>query len=161
MRSRATAALAVAVLSVLPTAGCYQGFDDTVNTQGPSGNGTDFEVGDLLVQDTTMVVDPENPRAGNLIMTIVNDGETDDALVSASLASGARGATEGPVGVPAGQATKTAVAFLGVAEPAGSYTTVTLTFGKAGSSTAEVLVVPAVGYYAEYRPTIDQEETAP
>ena len=33
IRSRAAVALAVSLVAVLPTAGCYQGFDNTVNNQ--------------------------------------------------------------------------------------------------------------------------------
>lgn len=165
MRSRTVAALAVCMLAVLPTAGCYQGFDGTVNTQGPTGNGTDFLVGeDLKVQDTTLVVDPENPSAGNLIMTIINEGEVDDALVSASIESAGNGATEGPIEVRSGAAVKVGgpngvpgVAFLGLTERPGSYATVTLQFRNAGSAEAQVVVVPAVDYYAEYGPSIDTE----
>jgi hypothetical protein len=165
MRSRTAAALAACMLAVLPTAGCYQGFDETVNTQGPTGNGTDFLVGeDLKVQDTTLVVDPENPSAGNLIMTIINEGEVDDALVGASIQSAGNGATEGPIEVPSGAAVQVGgpngvpgVAFLGLTEPPGSYATVTLQFRNAGSAEAQVAVVLASGYYEEYGPSIDAE----
>jgi hypothetical protein len=165
MRSRTAAALAACLLAVLPTAGCYQGFDDTVNTQGPTGNGTDFLVGeDLKVQDATLVVDPEKPSNGNLIMTIINEGEVDDALVSATIESAGNGATEGPIEVRAGTAVKVGgpggapgVAFIGLTEPPGSYATVTVQFRNAGSEQVDVVVVPATDYYADYGPKIDAE----
>ena len=80
MRTRAAAA-ALSIVAVLPVAGCYQGFNQTVNDQGPSGNGTDLQVGPLLVQDTTIVAGDAGLR-GALLMTVVNTGEADDALVA-------------------------------------------------------------------------------
>ena len=51
IRSRAAAALAVCLVSVLPTAGCYQDDGETVSSQGPTGNGTDLSIGDdILIQ---------------------------------------------------------------------------------------------------------------
>lgn len=160
MRSRTASALAISILAVLPTAGCYQGFEGTVNTQGPSGNGTDFAVTEVLqVQDATLVASPDNPGAANLVMTIINKGEADDALLTAKVASGATGATEGPVEVAAGQAVPTTVAFINLAEKPGYYADVTLSFRDAGSVTQAVAVVPGTDYYADYVPVIDVEET--
>jgi copper(I)-binding protein len=168
-RSRALATVAACLVAVLPLAGCYQGFEGTVSTQSPSGNGTDFEVGDLKVQDATLVTDPEDPTAASLIMTIVNEGETDDTLVSAEVGTSA-GSTEGPIAVPAGAAVAVgspepgspSVAFLGLTTAPGEFAPVTLRFTTAGSTPepVEVAVVVGEGYYADYAPSIDRSEQA-
>lgn len=164
MRNRVSAALAVSLLAILPAAGCYQGFDGTVNSQDPTGNGTDFEVGDLRVQNTTLVADASGSGTAGLTMTIINDGEADDALVSASIESVGAGATEGPVQVAAGSAVKVggpggapAIAFIGLTQPAGTYADVTFTFRDAGSTTVPIALVPGTDYYQDYAPTIDTE----
>lgn len=164
MRNRVSAALAVSLMAVLPAAGCYQGFDGTVNSQDPTGNGTYFEVGDLRVQNTTLVADGSGSGSAALVMTIINDGEADDALVSASIESVGAGATEGPVQVTAGSAVKVggpggapAIAFIGLTQPAGTYADVTLTFRDAGSTTVPIALVPGTGYYEDYAPTLDTE----
>jgi copper(I)-binding protein len=163
LRTRASAVL-VSVIAVLPLAACYQGAGRTVSNQGPTGNGTDFVVGsDLKVQDTTLVADPDRPSSAALIMTVINEGEADDALVSASIGT-LRGATEGPVALPAGRAVRLggpggapAIAFVDLPQQPGSYATVNLTFRKAGAAQAQVAIVPATGYYAGYGPSIDAE----
>lgn len=165
MRSRTTAALAASVLAVLPTAGCYQGFEDTVNTQGPTGNGTDFAVGeDLLVQDTTLVANPDDPKTAALVMTVINNGEVDEAVVAVANDQGAKGATEGPIKVPSGAAVRVGgpgnptVVLTGLTQQPGSFTTVTLDFERNGSVTESVAIVPAAGYYADYGPNLDTAE---
>ena len=165
IRSRTFAALAACTLAVLPTAGCYQGFEGTVNTQDPTGNGTDFEVGqDLLVQDTTLVADPDDPSTAALVMTVVNIGEVDDAVVSVANDQGAEGASEGPVLVPSGTAAQVggpgnpSIVLTGLAKGPGTFTTVTLSFERNGSVTTPVAIVPATGYYADYGPTADSAE---
>lgn len=164
LRTRASAVL-VTVIAVLPAAGCYQGAGSTVNSQGPTGNGTDFEVGsDLKVQDVTLVADPDEPSTAALIMTVVNEGEADDALVSATIGS-ATGATEGPIALPAGRAVRLggpggspAIAFIGLAQRPGGYAPVTLMFRGAGPAQAQVAVVAATGYYEGYGPNVDSAE---
>jgi hypothetical protein len=164
MRNRVFAALAVSLLAVLPAAGCYQGFNGTVNSQDPTGNGTDFEVGALRVQNTTLVADASGSGSAALVMTIINDGAADDALVSASIESVGAGAAEGPIQVAAGSAVKVggpggdpAIAFVGLTQPAGTYADVTVTFRDAGSATVPIALVPGSGYYEDYAPTLDTE----
>jgi hypothetical protein len=167
IRSRVLATVAVCLAAVLPTAGCYQGFEGTVNTQGPSGNGTDFVVGDLKVQDATLVTDPEDPTAASLIMTLLNEGETDDSLVAATVGT-STGATEGPIALPSGAVVPVgspepgspSIAFIGLTAKPGDFAPVTLRFGSAGSTEpVGVKVVVGEGYYADYAPTIDREES--
>lgn len=161
MRTRASAALAVCLLAVLPAAGCYQGSGNTVNDQPATGNGTDFAVGeDLLVQDTTLVADLEGGRA-SLIMTIVNEGELDEALSSVVVTDAAGATASGPITVGSGAAVKVGgdspnqIVVTGLTVPAGSYAEVTLGFSKAGSATQSIAVVPATSYYEEYAPAAE------
>ncbi len=159
IRSRAAVALAVTTLAVLPTAGCYQGFDNTVNSQGPTGNGTDFRVGDVLVQDTTLVASPTESGRAALIMTLINKGQEPDALASVSVAGTSATLRTAPIPVRPGESVKVGgdspnqVVVAGLSVPAGSYADVTLTFRAAGTGEpAQVVVVPAVGYYEGYGP---------
>ena len=163
MRSPA-AALAVCLVAVMPVAGCYQGFEGTVNSQGPTGNGTDFAVGeDLLVQDTTLVANPDDPKDAAVALTVINEGEVDDALVAVTNDKGEKGAIEGPVKVQSGTAVRVGgegnptIVLTGLSKKPGDFTTITLQFERAGDATAEVAVVPATGYYEGYGPTLDKE----
>jgi hypothetical protein len=160
IRSRAVVALAVSLVAVLPTAGCYQGFDNTVNTQGPTGNGTDFLVGpDIKVQDATLVTGPEGQSGvASLVMTIINEGEMPDALVKVSTEPATTSSQRIPLAVKSGASVQVGgpaaeqIVLTGVSVTPGSYATVTFSFERAGSETRSVAVVPAVGYYEGYGP---------
>jgi hypothetical protein len=159
MRSRAATVLAVCLLAVLPTAGCYQGFDNTVNTQGPTGNGTDFIVGDVQVQDATLVTDPAGTSgAASLVMTLINDGDTPEALLAVSTEPATTSSQRTPLTVLPGQSLRVGgaasdqVELTGLSVQPGSYATVTFSFERSGSETRAVVVVPAVGYYEGYGP---------
>ena len=67
MRTRAAAA-ALSIVAVLPVAGCYQGFNQTVNDQGPSGNGTDLQV-------LTSNEEGTNPKDFDLMAQATEAGE--------------------------------------------------------------------------------------
>ena len=166
MRSRASAALAVALICVLPTAGCYQGFNGTVNTQGPSGNGTDFGLPSeppdapkvLKIQDATIVADPENGRRASVIFTLINSGDRPEALRAVRVSTTSATIRTAPIAVPAGGAVQVGgssehqVVVTGLDVPAGSYAELVMEFAQAGTARANVAVVPAVGYYADYGP---------
>jgi len=145
---------------VLPTAGCYQGFDNTVNTQGPTGNGTDFLVGpDIKVQDATLVTGPEGQSGvASLVMTIINEGEMPDALVKVSTEPATTSSQRIPIAVKSGASVQVGgpaeeqIVLTGLSVTPGSYATVTFSFERAGSETRHVAVVPAVGYYEGYGP---------
>ena len=165
MRSRAATVLSVCLLAVLPTAGCYQGFDNTVNTQGPTGNGTDFIVGAMQVQDATLVTDPTGASgAASLVMTLINDGDTPEALLAVSTEPATSSSQQAPITVQPGQsvmvggAASDQVQLTGLNVAPGSYAAVTFSFERSGSETRAVAVVPAVGYYEGYGPA---ESAAP
>ncbi len=159
MRSRAATVLAVCLVAVLPTAGCYQGFDNTVNSQGPTGNGTDFIVGDMLVQDATLVTDPAGTSgAASLVVTLINEGDTPEALLEVTAEPAASSSQRTPITVLPGQSVRVGgaavdqVELTGLDVEPGSYATVTFSFERSGSETRAVVVVPAQGYYEGYGP---------
>jgi hypothetical protein len=145
---------------VLPTAGCYQGFEGTVNSQGPTGNGTDFLVGaDIKVQDATLVTGPQGESGvASLIMTIINESELPDALVKVSTEPATTSSQKTPIAVTPGASVQVGgpatdqVVLTGLKVTPGSYATVTFSFERAGSETRQIAVVPAVGYYEGYGP---------
>jgi hypothetical protein len=147
-------------LAVLPTAGCYQGFDNTVNTQGPTGNGTDFLVGaDIKVQDATLVTGPAGESGvASLVMTIINEGEAPDALVRVSTDPPTTSSQKSPIAITQGNSVQVGgtatdqIVLTGLTVTPGSYATITVSFERAGSETRKVAVVPAVGYYEGYGP---------
>ncbi len=163
IRSR-VAVLAVCLVAVLPAAGCYQGFDNTVNTQSATGNGTDFEVGDLKVLDATLVADEAGTGVASLSVTIVNDGEVDEALESVTAQLGGPGAVTGALDVPAGTSLRIGapgdptIIFSGMQARAGQWETLTFTFSRSGSESRSIAVVPPVGYYADFAPAAVQAE---
>jgi copper(I)-binding protein len=160
IRSRAAVAIAVSLVAVLPTAGCYQGFDNTVNTQGPTGNGTDFRVGDgIKVQDATLVTGPEGESGvASLVMSIINEGELPDALVKVTTEPATTSSQKTPIAIRPGNSVRVGgaatdqIVLTGLKVTPGSYASVTVTFERAGSETKKVAVVPAVGYYEGYGP---------
>ncbi len=163
MRSRALAAV-VTMLTVLPAAGCFQGFDGTVNSQPPTGNGTDFRVGDSIkVQDATIVAADSRGTAGSLLFTVVNDGVVDDALTSVRTEPASTSSQDGAISVRSGRTVrvstdeKESIALTGLGVAPGSYATVTFSFREAGDSTQMVAVVPDSGYYAGLAPAGGEE----
>lgn len=147
----------MALVAVLPTAGCYQAYEKTVSVQGPTGNGVDLTVGPLLVQDTTLVASADGKRA-SLIFTIINDGQEPDALTAATVVGGSATVRTAPIAVDGRSAVQVGgpapaqILVANLTVPPGDYTDVTLSFRKAGSVTAGIPVVPGEGYYASYAP---------
>lgn len=162
MRSRAAAAL-VSLAVALPTAGCYQGSTSTVDAQPPTGNGTDFEVGEgFLVQDATLVADGSG--SASLLLTMINNGARADALASVTTEPASKSSQTSAIVVQPGTAVRVGagtgpsagseqIALSKLNVPVGSYAAVTFTFRDAGSSEQQVAVVPATGYYAGLGPS--------
>lgn len=164
-RSRAASALAVGVLVVLPTAGCYQGFEGTVNSQGATGNGTDLTVGDVLVQNVVLVSEPSGAGGvAALSMSLINDGELPEALLEVSTEPASRSSQSSPIALRSGQKVQVGgesndqIILTGVPADPGSYATVTFSFERSGSETRQIAVVPAEGYYEGYAPAAAVEE---
>lgn len=157
------AATSVAVLASMLTGGCYQGFNGTVNNQGPSGNGTEFTVpadaGPIWVRNATIIVAPDGKRAA-MSFTAVNNADAPDALMSITTDPQAKSSQDAPVEIAPRTAIKVGgpdgipIEFSQWTVPAGNYAKLVFRFRDAGVSTPqEVLVVPAIGYYASYAPS--------
>jgi hypothetical protein len=160
MRSRfsPTATASISLISLVALTGCYQGIDATVNSQGPTGNGTDVSSAtnpNLGVQDATIVIESGKPGPGSLIFSLVNTGTTPDTLKSVVTDPGSS-VTVPSGGIPVapkstvivGQTGDPKVTINGINTAPSSFVKVTFTFEKAGSVDAEVLTVPPTGYYA-------------
>lgn len=169
IRHRRLAVLIVAAATLPLLAGCFNGPRATTSVQAtqPTGNGANAMVGDLRVENATLVRG-DSGTTGTLIMTIVNVAGPDDALEfveiggqQATLSDGSTSLTG--VAIPAGQS----VAFgygqegsppslwantYSLDAAASGYVDVTLLFRDAGSVSLEVLTVPPVGYYEGIAP---------
>jgi hypothetical protein len=140
--------------------GCYSGFDATTNVQSTmnSGNGTQEIVGDLRIENATLVTGPEGSTSGTLIATLVNTGRGADRLLGVTINGAPAYITPGAEELlPA-----TAVNFgydgdfwlntydLDIASS--SYVPVTMQFENAGVRAFTVLSVPPTGYYEGIAP---------
>jgi hypothetical protein len=140
--------------------GCYNGFDATTNVQSTmnSGNGTQEIIGDLRIENATLVTGPEGSKSGTLIATLVNTGRVADRLLAVTINGAPAYVTPG-----AGELLPaTAVNFgyegdfwlnayeLDIASS--SYVPVTMQFENAGVRVFSVLSVPPAGYYEGIAP---------
>lgn len=160
-RSLAAATLALALVPSLT--GCFSGPAATTNMQATmnSGNGVQAAVGDVKIENATLVRGPEGSQSATLVMVLSNRGGADDQLVSVKI--GGKDATiapGAPVTIPGGG---NAVSFgynsdkfvnaAGFEAPQSSYVPVELTLQNAGTAQLSVLTVPPVGYYEGIAPS--------
>lgn len=158
----AAAVLALAMVPLL--SGCWQGFGASTTMQNSmnSGNGTQVMVGELRVENATVVKGDDG--AAQLIMSVFNRGPEADSLIGVVIngqpvdLSGLATASVEPGGFltfgydsegqpPAGYLV---VAPLDI--DTGSYTSVSLAFATSGVTEFESVVVPPVGYYEGLAP---------
>ena len=158
LRNSAVGITAVALVPIL--AGCWQGPAATTNVQATqnSGNGTQAQVGNIKVENAT-VVRGDDGRA-SLIMSVFNVGAEPDALTGATVGGlpatlpaspdvavlvpgGARTFGYGAEGQPPANL----LIVEGLQVEQSGYVPVTLTFERAGQLDISVLTVPPVGYY--------------
>ena len=140
--------------------GCYSGFDATTHAQSTmnSGNGTQEIVGDVRIENATLVTGPAGSKSGTLITTLVNTGRVADRLLGVTINGVPAYVTPG-----AGELLPaTAVNFgydgdfwlntyeLDIASS--SYVPVTMQFENAGVRSFSVLSVPPTGYYEGIAP---------
>lgn len=164
VRQRHTRRLAIAaiVLTAMPLlAGCWQGFGASTTMQNSmnSGNGTQEIVGSLRIENATVV--RNDAGRASLVMAVFNQGDAADTLSAVTVdgqvvavppvtiepgtfATFGYGAEGGPVENP--------LIIESLPTPAGSYSTIALTFSTNGTTDFTSLVVPDVGYYAGYVP---------
>ncbi|MFZ9751081.1 MAG: hypothetical protein ACO3DX_03545 [Candidatus Nanopelagicales bacterium] len=135
------------MLALLLTSGCATGFDAATQQQSPTGNGRYLTIGDLSVQNLTVVAGESNAA---LLMKIFNDTTTEDRLIELSVNNQA---VLSDIAVPAntkvayGNATNPALTFPATIQP-GGYVPIKMQFEQAGIYEATVLVVPPNNQYA-------------
>ena len=155
------AVIGIAAAALVPAlAGCWQGSEATTTWQASqnSGNGVEARIGDLSVQNAT-VVRGDDGRA-SLIMSVFNLGPDPDALTGATvngIPAALPGTPEGSIVLPGdfqsygygveGQPPANFLLLEGLDAGPSTYVPVTLTFERAGQLDISVLTVPPVGYY--------------
>lgn len=159
---RASALLATGLLVASPVlTGCFSGSAATTSVQSTqnSGNGTDAQVGDLAIENVTVVLGPEGSGSATLIGSVFNNGSADDALVDVTINGTPAVVTPGSEAIPAGgsasygyDGTHFINSYTFDAEPS-AYVPVTLQFANAGIVEMSVLSVPATGIYEGIAPT--------
>ena len=123
-----------------------------------SGNGTQQIVGDLRIENATLITGPEGSASGTLITTLVNTGRERDQLIAATI-----NGVPAYITLGAGElAPGAAVNFgydgdfwlntydLNIASSA--FVPVTMQFERAGTTSFSVLSVPAAGSYEGIAP---------
>ena len=159
---RASALLATGLLLTAPAlTGCFSGPAATTSVQSTqnSGNGTDATVGDLDIENATIVLGPEGSGSATLIGSVFNNGTQDDTLVDVKINGTPAVVTPGAEQIPAGGSTKYGYdstnfinSYTFDAEPS-AYVPVSLQFANAGVVEMSVLSVPATGIYEGIAPT--------
>jgi len=141
VRGFATASLSLATVAAL--ASCSAGVD--AGTLDPQRlNGAHVDVGMMKIRNAVVVGEDGE---GELMMTIVNDGTTDDALTGVEVEGAEVSLEPSTVDLPAetavvfpGGEEETSVAVEGELAP-GAYVTATFSFESAGSRSVPVLVL--------------------
>lgn len=140
------AKLTAIVLAALLTTSCATGFDAATQQQGPTGNGRYLTVGDLSVQNLTVVA---GDTTSALLMKIFNDTPEADRLVQLTIGNRpilTNVLLPANTKVAYGNATNPALQFETIATP-GGYLPVKMEFERAGFIETSVLVVPPVNQY--------------
>ena len=124
-----------------------------------SGNGTQEIVGSLRIENATIVRD--DAGKASLVMAVFNQGDAADTLTAVTIDG--QPIQTAPITVEPGAYATFGYGAEGapaqnylildpIATPAGSYSTVSLTFATNGIVDFTSLVVPDVGYYEGYVP---------
>ncbi len=153
---RAGIALAFAGLAL---AGCYNGQQATTTMQSQmnSGNGAQERIGAIRVENATLVLGPEGSRSATLIMSLFNDGESDDALLGVLIGESVATPVD-PVELPPGGSANFGYGdefwsnVCDIDLTVSTYVPIAMQFEKAGILRTETLVVPPTGYYEGIAP---------
>jgi len=162
-RSRAAAIIAIIAIVVVSSAalaGCWNGPSSTTMMQATmnSGNGVQATVGNIKVENATLVAGPEGTTTGTLTLRIVNTGQTPDSLVYTVIENGPAYVTPGSetfapnASVSFGFDSKDWINTYTLKAAAGTYVPVELGFKEAGLVKISVLIVPPTGYYEGIAP---------
>lgn len=152
--NRTSAALTASlVLAAGLLSGCYNGPGATTTMQAlqPTGNGTQAVIGDLRIENATLVV---GDTASSLVTRIYNDGQSSDVLTAVTI--GGQPADVQPAQVQFdpgdeisfGFPATTTDAIRASGFPVSEYVPVTLSFLSAGTVEISVLTVPPTGIYS-------------
>lgn len=153
---RLPAAVLTVVLATtaLATSACSVGFDAETNLQGPSGDGATIDTGPLAARGLLLVMDPSGKAS--LIGTVVNLGDTADAITSVTVTGATAtiseaGATTIPLrahsSVQIGYLPSRVITVSGLPAAFGRFVDVTITYQAAGTASTQVITVPATGMY--------------
>ena len=159
-RSRAAAIIATVALSSAALTGCWNGPGSTTMMQATmnSGNGVQATVGNIQIENATLVAGPEGTTTGTLTLRIVNTGQTPDSLVYTVIDNGPAYVTPGSetfvpnASVSFGFDSKDWINTYTLKAAAGTYVPVELGFKEAGLVKISVLIVPPTGYYVGIAP---------
>jgi copper(I)-binding protein len=154
-----TARLATAaIVLALGLAACGEGQDPATLDEAPL-DAARATADPLAVRGAIVVAPPDGDGNGMLVATIVNNGESEDALTQVTLtnmASDSKAILRPPrIALPARQATRIPdesqplVTVTGTLTP-GTYVTARLSFENAGSVDLTLLVVEPTGSYEDY-----------
>ncbi|MGV1036835.1 MAG: hypothetical protein ACOYD0_07375 [Candidatus Nanopelagicales bacterium] len=159
MNRRVTVVVAAAATVPL-LAGCYNGFNAQTDTQGPSGDGTSAEVGNLQIRSATWVRSAKDLRTMTMSASFVNPSKEADVLESVTTDPKAFviGITGGTIELK--PTSKVRVGFnsdvyvngYGVDAVPSGYVSTTFTFKNAGAVTIPLLTVAPIGIYAGIEP---------
>ena len=141
-----TAAAAALLIAAPLLSGCAIGIHADTLMQGPSGNGSNTDLGPLKLRAITIVTGPEGGTTATIIGTIVNTGTTPDALESVTITSPAgatvtlRGSALSGTELPLPALSSTRIGFnaedhadiTGLTIAPSAYATVSFTFKVAG-----------------------------
>ncbi|MGV1004497.1 MAG: hypothetical protein ACOYEV_06950 [Candidatus Nanopelagicales bacterium] len=158
-----SAAMVLCAAAVLSAGGCQQGFQGTVNSQQPSGDGTYLSQGGISVQNAILVAGSE-PETAALSFTMINSSASDDALQAVTVSAPGTAQISAPIALPAstvigvGGPNEHQIDLAKFTVPAGSYAEVTFTFQEAGKVAGQLLVVAPAGTYEQYGPKPDAEQ---
>lgn len=156
-------ALVLATIAVALTAtlsGCYSGFKANTNEQSlmNSGNGTQAQIGEIRIENATLVLGPDASGTATLATTLVNQGDAPDSLIGLEIDNKAVYVTPGAGELGAGAAVSFGynssywINSYEFTAPVSTYVPVKIQFRDAGIVLLSVLTVPPTGIYAGLAP---------
>jgi hypothetical protein len=154
---------ALLATSILALTGCFNGQQATTTTQAAmnTGNGVQTQQGPIRIENATLVVSNDDTNAATLLVRLVNEGATPDALVYATVnaaqaeiitppAEGDAATTLQPgASASYGWESELRIDVADLDVPLSTYVPVELGFAEAGLSKLWVLTVPQAGYYED------------
>jgi hypothetical protein len=150
------AGVALSLVVSLVASGCGSGTEAGTLDPAPS-SGADADLGDLKLRNALIVVPEDGDGSGSLVLTIINDGDTEDILRAIELVAGEEAIEAdlrpAAITLPAGgvtviPTTPRPTASFGSELVPGSFVDVVLRFANAGFAELSLPVLYATGPYA-------------